>query len=197
METFRELFTRLVFPLGRLLAVLRISPNAVSLSGIVFGIVSAYCYVSHQFFWAVCFFVASGLSDLVDGTVAKLRGIGSSFGAYFDNFCGGYTDGAVFCGLIGAGLCSPGWGALAIVGTLMRMLTFRLPAIIAPKEGEAPYTRFPYALGGKADRIIIIGLGTMLGRIPAAVIVVAVLTNGIAVARTVYCHQLAKRSVVP
>lgn len=189
MEMFKEALTRLLVPLAKPFAALRIAPNAVSLSGVVFGVLSAWCFVSYRFGWAVALFVLSGLSDTVDGLVARLRGITSSFGAYFDNFCGAYTDSAVFCGVIAAGLCSPLWGAFAVIGTLMRLLTFRLPSVIEARDWEAPDARFPYGLGGKADRIAIVGLGAVLGRISEAMIVVAILTNGIVLLRTLYCYR--------
>src|SRR5437763_16737523 len=97
-------------PLGRVLAAAGVSPHLLSFSGIIFGSISAYFFVSHQWILAVGFFAMSGLSDVIDGIVARTRGVQSSFGSFFDNFCSAYTDSAVFAGLIGAQLCDPWWG---------------------------------------------------------------------------------------
>lgn len=187
METFREVLSRLAIPLGRALAAAGVSPHLLSFSGIVFGILSAYFFASHQWILAVGFFGLSGLSDVVDGMVARARGLQSSFGSFFDNFCSAYTDSAVFVGLIGAGLCDPWWGVAALVGTLTRLLTFRLSGLVSKGEAEALRSRFPSALFGKGDRILLVALGTACGRIDLAIVVIAVGTNIIAAHR---CYHL-------
>ncbi len=190
METLREILVRLLHPLGRVLAALKIAPNAISISGIVFGVLSGYLFVIHVVGWAVVFFIMNALADGVDGVVARLRGLTSPFGAFFDNFCGGYADAAVFCGLIVGGLCHPVWGIAALAGTLMRMVTFRLSATMTDVVGDPPLTRFPYALGGKGDRVIIISIAALLGYLAEGVVLVAVLTNAVAALRTAHLHSL-------
>ncbi len=187
METFREILARLVMPLGRVLAAGSISPHLLSFSGIVFGGFSAWFFLHDQWILAVGFFGLSGLSDVVDGMVARARGLQSPFGSFFDNFCSAYTDSAVFGGLIGGGLCDPWWGVAALVGTLTRLLTFRLDGLVPRDEAEALRSRFPSALFGKGDRIIIVALGAACGRIDAAVVVIALGTHLIAAYR---CYHL-------
>src|SRR5687767_15260840 len=117
METFREALSRLVLPLGRLLAASGVSPHLLSFSGIVFGSLAAYCFVTQRWTPAVVLFALSGFSDVVDGMVARARGLQSPFGSFFDNFCSAYTDSAVFAGLTAGGLCDPWWGVAALTGT--------------------------------------------------------------------------------
>ena len=190
METLREILVKLLFPLGRVLAALKIPPNAISISGIVFGVASGYLFSVHLIGWAVAFFIMNALADGVDGVVARLREKASPFGAFFDNFCGGYGDVAVFYGLIVGGFCHPAWGVAALAGTLMRMVTFRLPAIMTDVVGDPPLTRFPYALAGKGDRVIIVSIAAVLGYLGEGIILVAILTNAVAVLRTAHFHSL-------
>lgn len=187
METFRDTLARLAIPLGRALAAAHVSPHLLSFSGIIFGSLSSWFFVSHQWILAIGFFGLSGLSDVVDGMVARARHLESAFGSFFDNFCSAYTDSAVLAGLIGAGLCDAWWGVAALVGTLTRLLTFRLDGLVSKDEAEALRSRFPSALFGKGDRILLVALGTAFGRIDAAVVVIAVGTHLIAVYR---CYHL-------
>jgi phosphatidylglycerophosphate synthase len=187
IDVYREPLSRLVAPVGRALTAARVSPHAVSMSGIVFGCISAYCFVTHQWVLAVGFFAVSGLADAVDGMVARGRGLQSSFGSFFDNFCSAYTDSAVFTGLIGAGLCNPFWGVAALVGALTRLLTFRLDGLVSKNEAQALRSRFPSALFGKGDRIILVAIGTAFGRIDVAMIVIAIGANLVAAHR---CYHL-------
>src|SRR6185369_10494981 len=119
------------------LAKTGIHPHLVSMSGILFGGVAAYLFLTNHLIWAVFFFAISGLSDAIDGIVARTRGIASPFGSFFDNFCSLYTDSVALSGLILAGYCSPAWGFAAIIGTLARLLTFRLDGLVSKHEGNA------------------------------------------------------------
>ena len=194
METFRETLSKLAIPLGRVLAAAGVSPHLLSFSGIVFGSLAAYFFVSHQWILAVGFFGLSGLSDVVDGMVARARGLQSSFGSFFDNFCSAYTDSAVFAGLIGARLCDPWWGVAALVGTLTRLLTFRLDGLVPKDEAEALRSRFPSALFGKGDRIVLVALGTAFGRINLSVVVIAIGAHAIAAYRCYHLYVWEQRT---
>ncbi len=187
METFREALSRLANPLALVLIAARVSPNLLSFTGIIFGSLAAYFFVTRHWIPAVAFFALSGLSDVVDGMVARARGLQSPFGSFFDNFCSAYTDSAVFAGLIAAGLADPWWGVAALVGTLTRLLTFRLDGLVPADEAHALRTRFPSALFGKGDRILLVAVGTALGAIDTAVVVIALGTHAVAIYR---CYHL-------
>jgi CDP-diacylglycerol---glycerol-3-phosphate 3-phosphatidyltransferase len=193
METFRDALAKLLIPVGKLLALLKINPNLISFSGIIFGFASAYCFVLHYWIPAVVLFALSGFSDVFDGMVARNRGIQSPFGSFFDNFCSAYADSPVFIGLILGNLCSPGWGLAALVGTLTRLLTFRLEGLLPKEEAQALRSRFPYALAGKGDRIVLVSIGTVWGHINEAVMLIAVLTNMVAVFRSYHLYSWGKR----
>ena len=194
METFRETLSKLAIPLGRALTAAGVSPHLLSFSGTVFGGVSAYFFVFHDWILAVAFFALSGLSDVVDGMVARARGLQSSFGSFFDNFCSAYADSAVFAGLIGAELCDSWWGVAALVGTLTRLLTFRLDGLVSKNEAEALRSRFPSALFGKGDRIVLVALGTAFGRINEAVAAIAIGTHLIAAHRCYHLYAWEQRT---
>lgn len=194
METFREALSRLVLPLGRLLAATGVSPHFLSFTGIIFGSLAAYCFISHWWIAAVGLFALSGISDVVDGMVARARGLTSSFGSFFDNFCSAYTDSAVFAGLIAGGLCDPWWGVAALAGTLTRLLTFRLDGLVPSDEAQALRSRFPSALFGKGDRIVLVALGTAAGRIDAAIVAIAIGSHVVAVYRCYHLYRWEQKA---
>jgi phosphatidylglycerophosphate synthase len=189
METFRETLDKLLIPVGRYLASLGVHPHWVSISGIIFGCLSAWCFMTGQYLLANILFILSGLSDAVDGIVARTRGLQSAFGSFFDNFCSLYTDSAVFAGLILANLCSPWWGLAALIGTLARLLTFRLDGLVPKEEAYALRSRFPFALAGKGDRILFVAIGTALGRIDIAVMLIAISSNLVAIHRSYHLYS--------
>jgi CDP-diacylglycerol---glycerol-3-phosphate 3-phosphatidyltransferase len=197
METFREFLSKFLIPIGKLLAALGINHHVVSFSGIIFGCVSAYFFISHYYALAVVLFALSGFSDVFDGMVARNKGVSSPFGSFFDNFCSAYADSPVFAALIIANLCSPWWGLAALIGTLTRLLTFRLEGLLPKQEAEALRSRFPYALAGKGDRIALVAVGTVFGLVNEAVLIIAVLTNLVAAFRSYYIYSWGKQAVKP
>ncbi len=159
------------------------------MSGIVFGCLSAWWFITGQYLIAVAAFVLSGLSDSIDGIVARTRGVQSPFGSFMDNFCSFYTDSIVFAGLVLARLCNPWWGLAALIGSAARLFTFRLEGLVSKEEGEALRSRFPHALAGKGDRIVLVALGVLFGRVDLAMIVIAISTNLVAIYRSYHLYS--------
>ncbi len=97
----RAFFTALFTPIARLLLRLRVSPDAVTVVGtlgVAFG--ALYFYPIGQLWWGTLFITAFVFTDLIDGTMARLSGRTSSWGAFLDSTLDRIGDAAVFGGLI-------------------------------------------------------------------------------------------------
>ena len=97
---------RLCWPMVRWLTHTRITPNAVTLGGVVVSIVSSLLF-SRGTYWssvagALLFFIA-GLFDEMDGMLARLRFADSAFGTWFEGVADGLSYLLLFGG-IAAGL---------------------------------------------------------------------------------------------
>lgn len=80
---FRIAFARVTSPLVKLLMLLRVPPNAVSLSQIFFGIVIVIIFGEHPRI-AFAVFIATLVLDGLDGALARAYGRSSQFGALVD-----------------------------------------------------------------------------------------------------------------
>lgn len=94
--------TRIITPTAKALLRVGLTPNSVTIAGAVGLVVSALIfYPSGNFIWgtvAVSFFA---LSDLFDGTMARISQQGSSrWGGFLDSTIDRITDSAVLLGLI-------------------------------------------------------------------------------------------------
>lgn len=199
MGRFREAFLKLLSPAARLLAALGVHLHMITASGICFAFLSAYCFNSHKLLLAVVFFILSGLTDAVDGMVARLRGMASPFGAFLDNFCSAYTDAVVLSGITIGHLCDPVWGFAALLGTtagvqMTFVLSHKFLEATTPHSKERPFSRIPYVLGGKGDRITLITIGAMLGHLSEAVMALAIVTHSVTACRVLYCWRQEKRT---
>ena len=66
----------------------KIGPNAVTTLGSLSGIISAYFFFTNQLFFGAIFYYMRHLSDCVDGRLSRLKGQGSKFGAWYENYLG-------------------------------------------------------------------------------------------------------------
>jgi len=107
----RGVLLRLIEPIVRLLALLRVSPVAVTLLGPALGL--AFVFVvprdPHLGFWI---WLPSMLVDGIDGALARYTGKASDFGALLDQVCDHTREVLIVAGLARAGGLSPAWGSL-------------------------------------------------------------------------------------
>lgn len=66
----------------------KVTPNAVTTIGNLFGIASAYFFFTNQLFFGAIFYFIRHLSDGIDGRLSRLTGQGSKFGAWYENWAG-------------------------------------------------------------------------------------------------------------
>jgi len=94
-------FTRVISPVARALVRAKVSPDAVTLVGTL-GVVAGalLCYPRGQFFLGSAVIAVFVLSDAVDGTMARLSGRSSDWGAFLDSTLDRVGDAAIFGGLV-------------------------------------------------------------------------------------------------
>ncbi len=87
-------------PLARLLNKMGLSPNTVTVVGALITTAIAVIFIpsGHLVLAAVLSGVFAAL-DMVDGTMARLQGYGTKFGATLDATCDRITDGALFAAI--------------------------------------------------------------------------------------------------
>jgi CDP-diacylglycerol--glycerol-3-phosphate 3-phosphatidyltransferase len=96
----RALFTRFLTPIAAFLVRRGVSPDLVTLIGtvgVVFG--SLAFYPRHEFFWGTVVITCFVFSDLIDGTMARMTGRSSRWGAWLDSTLDRIGDAAVFGGI--------------------------------------------------------------------------------------------------
>jgi CDP-diacylglycerol--glycerol-3-phosphate 3-phosphatidyltransferase len=85
---------------GRMLARLHISPNGVTYLGLLLttgvAVLAALGYIR----WAGVAYIAAAICDALDGTLARVSGKGSRFGAFLDSTIDRFEESIVFLGLI-------------------------------------------------------------------------------------------------
>ncbi|HEX5540103.1 MAG TPA: CDP-alcohol phosphatidyltransferase family protein [Micromonospora sp.] len=152
--------TRIVEPIARGLLRIGVSPNAVTVTGTVGVLVGALAFGArgHLVSGAVIVTVFA-LTDLLDGTMARLRGGSSRFGAFLDSSMDRVADGAIF-GVVTYWLAVEGdrWGAAA--GLLCLVAGQVVSYVKARAEGLGMTCNV--GIAERPERLITVGVGGLL-----------------------------------
>src|SRR5687768_15824547 len=85
-----------VNPLARFLLRIGVTPNAVTVAGTVGVLFGSYFGAMGDLIWGTVIVTAFALTDALDGTMARMRGGSSKFGALLDSSMDRLADAAVF-----------------------------------------------------------------------------------------------------
>ncbi|MFC4106010.1 phosphatidylinositol phosphate synthase [Micromonospora zhanjiangensis] len=152
--------TRVIEPVARRLLRAGVSPNAVTVAGTTGVLVGALGLGARGHLVAgalvVTFFA---LTDLLDGTMARLSGGSTRFGAFLDSSADRLADGAVF-GAVAYWLATRGdhWGVAAALICLV--LGGLVSYVKARAEGLGMTANVGVA--ERTERLVIVGVGGLL-----------------------------------
>lgn len=192
-------------PLERLLVRTRVSPDFLNFLGAAAGLGAGGAFVLGNLGLAGWLIALGGISDILDGRVARARGVASRYGAFLDSTLDRFAEAGTFVGVAWYFHGSP-WliiaTVLAITGSLLVSYT--------RARGEALGAIFAGGVMQRAERVVLLAVGALLdpgltsrlgwrpGTVLAAVVVaIAVGTVGTAIYRTVMIARMLARDGAP
>ena len=99
-DRLRAFFKGILDPIGAFLNRLGLTPNAITLLGLAGTSIGAYFISQGKMAAGAFVLLASVLVDALDGTMARLRGEPSDFGAFVDSVSDRYAELITFGGLL-------------------------------------------------------------------------------------------------
>jgi CDP-diacylglycerol--glycerol-3-phosphate 3-phosphatidyltransferase len=181
-KALREWAQRKVRPLVLALDRLGLSPNAVSLIGLLISILAGWIAAKGGLFPAALVLLVGSVFDMLDGNLARLQGKVSRQGAFLDSNFDRLAEAAVFTGLAWYymdALTWPDHGAvLLILLTMIGSLTTSYARARAEGLGATCFDGWLQ----RPERMVLLIVGMMLGRhvlklVLAALAVVTLLTT--------------------
>jgi len=187
---------------ARLVHSIGLTPNQVSLLGVLTALFSAYFYWSSQFDVALLtvaamFLLISGFLDALDGVLARLYGEVTVFGGFLDSLLDRYADAFVFLGIILGWLIKDSvsvwvfWGFAALVGSLLVSYS-RARAEAAGVKMET------VGIAERAERIIILVVASFLSllwqdALRWSVLLLTILTNMTVLQRVIHFRKASRK----
>lgn len=158
-----------VAPIGRFVGRSRISPNAVTVLGLLIQVGAAVLILDGAIVAAGLVGLVAAIFDVLDGAVAKARGLASKFGAFLDSTTDRLADALYFLPIAWLYAVDPDiaardepWVAILAVATMV--LSFMVSYVKARAEGLG--FECNVGIAERAERVIIVVAGLILDLIP-------------------------------
>lgn len=164
-----------------------ISPNALTGCSLVIAVLSGLGYGAGYIKLGGALLAISGLFDLLDGPLARFSCRESKFGAFMDSIFDRYSEIAVATGLcVYFGLIQRIEGIVLTGFVLMGSIN----TSYAKARGENFIKRCDVGLIERAERIIILSAGSLLGLLIPSLFLLALLANYTALQRILYIKSI-------
>jgi CDP-diacylglycerol--glycerol-3-phosphate 3-phosphatidyltransferase len=137
----------------------RLTPNAISLTGLVGNLVAAALILQELFVLAGIAFVLGSLCDMLDGRYSRMSGKGTPFGAFLDSTLDRIEEGIVLAAVAvwfakSSNDAAVGATVLAVVGSYMVSYT--------RARAEALGVGGQVGIASRAVRVVILSAGLLL-----------------------------------
>ena len=179
-----------VVPLaGRIVNGGHVTPNALTVGGLVLNVVAVPLILSGHFIIAAVVLLAAGVCDMLDGAVARLSAQVTPFGAFLDSTSDRLSEGVVYLAL-GVWFARQGhfWDLAAVFVALM--MSFLVSYTRA--RAEALGLECKVGLASRPERVVLLIVGLLLARYHVLTVMVwaiATLTTYTVVQRILHVHQ--------
>lgn len=163
----RRLASGVIEPPARLLIRMRVSPDAVTVIGTLGVVIAALtCFTTGRFILGVVLISLFAISDLIDGTMARLAGTSGPWGNFLDATLDRVADGAIFGSLVvWAALNGQPW---LVAGGVTALVTGQVTSY-AKARAEAVGATANVGIAERAERnmgvllaVLLTGLGVPL-----------------------------------
>jgi len=149
-------------PIANAIGKTGISPDALSMIGLIVGMGSGVLLGYGMFFYAFITLLIASIADAIDGAIARAKNIASVRGAFMDSTMDRFVDGVIFGGLVIYyarldDLLMVGVTLAALIGALTTSYAAARAQSLGVSKYVGPMSRF--------HRVVLILLGTLVPQI--------------------------------
>ncbi len=139
----------------------RLTPNAISMTGLVGNLIAAALVTQDEFFLAGIAFILGSVMDTLDGRYSRMSGKGTPFGAFLDSSLDRMEEGIVLAA-VGAHFADEG-DELAVAAVVVAVL-FSLMVSYTRARAEALGVECKVGVATRAVRVVIISAGLIFAK---------------------------------
>ena len=139
----------------------RLTPNAISLTGLALNIVAAVLVTQRLFFLSGVAFIVGSVMDTLDGRYSRMSGKGSPFGAFLDSTLDRVEEGIVLAAV--AAYMSAIHDDLAVAAVVIAVLS-SLMVSYTRARAEALGVECKVGIATRPVRVVILSAGLLFAR---------------------------------
>jgi CDP-diacylglycerol--glycerol-3-phosphate 3-phosphatidyltransferase len=177
----------------------RLTPNAISITGLVGNLIAAVLILEEYFVLAGVAFILGSLCDMFDGRYSRMSGKGTPFGAFLDSTLDRVEEGVVLAAV--AVWFAKNGNEVAVAGTVIAVVGSYMVSYTRARA-EALGVECKVGIASRAVRVVILSVGLVfaagelipdLDLLEPAIYVMAALTVFTALQRVLHVRrQLAR-----
>ncbi|MCS7196400.1 MAG: CDP-alcohol phosphatidyltransferase family protein [Aquificaceae bacterium] len=186
VRELKPAFERFSEPLVALLQRFGLTPNMITLGGLLFVATGSFLLYYGAKVLSFMFLLIGALSDALDGNLARRLGKDSTFGAFLDSLLDRVSDALPFIAIA----LSAGGGPLSLLALLALLFSYTVSYARARAEGLG--YELKVGLFERAERWVVLLLGLLLDVLPLALTLI-VLGSFITTLQRVYTFRKLTR----
>jgi CDP-diacylglycerol--glycerol-3-phosphate 3-phosphatidyltransferase len=140
----------------------RLTPNAISMAGLVGNVIAAVLVTQRLFLLAGIAFILGSVMDTLDGRYSRMSGKGTPFGAFLDSTLDRVEEGIV---LTAVGAYFADQGNQFAVAAVVAAVLFSLMVSYTRARAEALGVECKVGLATRAVRVVILSVGLLFAEI--------------------------------
>ena len=186
---FKAPVQRAADPIARILLRARVRPNHLTVAGLGVSCLAAWALADGQLRAGAALLTVAGLFDLFDGSLARLAGQDTDFGAFLDSVVDRYSDLVVLLGLVVYCQRIGDWTLCvftmaSVVGTVMVSYT--------KARAQSIGVACEIGIMERPERLIVLIAGAAFHLMTPAMAILAVLTHVTALQRIFYTRRVVR-----
>ena len=139
----------------------RLTPNAISLTGLVLNVVAAVLITQELFVLAGIAFVIGSIMDMLDGRYSRMSGKGTKFGAFLDSSLDRIEEGIVLTAV--AAYFAKSNDELAVAGVTLTIVG-SLMVSYTRARAEALGVECKVGFADRPTRVVILSIGILFAQ---------------------------------
>ncbi len=139
----------------------RLTPNAISLTGLALNVVAAVLVYSDEYFLGGIAFIVGSVMDTLDGRYSRMSGKGSQFGAFLDSTLDRVSEGVVLAAV--AAQFAEAGDDFAVAATVIAVLASVMVSYTRARA-EALGVTGDVGIAPRAVRVVILSIGLLFAK---------------------------------
>jgi CDP-diacylglycerol--glycerol-3-phosphate 3-phosphatidyltransferase len=186
----RTWYSSVLRPFLNILARLGITANMLTVASLLVAIIAGILFASGKAILGAWILLFAGFLDGIDGELARVHGIKSSFGGFLDSICDHCGDFAIYLGLLLPSLKRN--SLVEVILIFVALFASIFGSHVRSRAGMVGIHTKTIGIFTRCERIFILVIGMLIGQEAIALWVLAIFNSFSALQRVIYALRVAR-----